>query len=185
MSGMRRRELLSLLTLWATLPAAARASATAPPELAAELPAARLQGTGRLRFFGLRIYDIRLWTDGHPVSGDDWAEKPLALEIEYARDLQGRRIAERSLDEMRRQPGWTEAQAPRWLAAMSALCPDVGAGDRITGVQLPGAAARFHHNGQLRGEVRDALFARLFFSIWLASQTSEPGLRQALLGGGR
>jgi len=33
------------------------------------------------------------------------------------------------------------------------------------------------------GEVKDAEFARRFFGIWLAPSTSEPALRQTLLGG--
>ena len=31
------------------------------------------------------------------------------------------------------------------------------------------------------GDVRDPLFAKLFFGIWLSPQTSEPQLRRALL----
>jgi hypothetical protein len=60
--------------------------------------------------------------------------------------------------------------------------PDVRPGDRITGVQRPDGVVRFFLNGQLRGEKRDADFARRFFGIWLAPVTSEPRLRAALLG---
>ena len=35
------------------------------------------------------------------------------------------------------------------------------------------------------GEVADAEFSRLFFGIWLSPQTSEPGLRQALIAATR
>jgi hypothetical protein len=34
----------------------------------------------------------------------------------------------------------------------------------------------------LRGDIRDAEFARLFFGIWLSPRSSEPAMRQALLG---
>ena len=67
---------------------------------------------------------------------------------------------------------------------MAALFPDVKAGDRLTGVQQPGRAARFFFNGQFRGEVVDAEFTRLFFGIWLSPRTSEPALRAQLLSGG-
>ena len=65
---------------------------------------------------------------------------------------------------------------------MRQIFPDVKEGDRITGVQRPGEAARFFVNGQPRGEVRDAEFTRLFFGIWLSPRTSQPRLREALLG---
>ena len=165
---------------WAT---PVRAQAAAPAELAADLPQARLQGSGRLRFMGLRIYDIRLWAGASPV-GTQWAGLPLALELEYARKLDGAQIAERSLVEMRRQAEPAADTAERWLAAMKKMFPDVKEGDRITGLHLPGRGARFFHNGTLRGEVLDTEFARLFFGIWLSPRTSEPALRESLLGTG-
>lgn len=65
---------------------------------------------------------------------------------------------------------------------MTSTFPDVKEGDRLTGVHRPGEAARFHFNGASVGELRDAEFARLFFGIWLSPRTSEPALRDALLG---
>ena len=201
---MRRRQLLSrvaqahalalrpVAAAAATLvvaPGRARASNPAPGtpggpprELAAEWPAARVQGRGPLRFLGLHVYDIRLWTADAPVGPEDWSRRPLALEIEYARELPGRRIAERSLEEMRRAGPIAGEAAERWLQAMLQFFPDVRPGDRITGVQRPDGVVRFFVNGQLRGEKRDADFTRRFFGIWLAPVTSEPRLRAALLG---
>lgn len=168
--------------LTACLPAAwAQTEAPVPAEVLAELPGARLHGRGTLRFFGLHVYDALLWTP--PAFAPAEAERsPLALELRYARALRGPLIAERSIEEMRRVGEFESTQAERWLGAMKQLFPDVGAGDRITGVHRPGEAARFHVNGRLAGEVRDALFARLFFAIWLSPRTSEPRLRSALLG---
>lgn len=151
-----------------------------PPELREELPAARLAGQGRLRFFGLSVYDARLWRTAAP--GPEPWQQPLALELAYTRDLVGDQIAERSLVEMRRVGEVSPSQAERWLAQMRQLFPDVRAGDRITGVHRPGEGARFFLNGRRLGEVADANFARLFFAIWLSPRTSEPALRAQLLG---
>lgn len=182
----RRAWLLAAGAAWAG-PALSQTSNPAnrapPAELAADLPQARLQGSGRLRFLGLRIYDIRLWAGASPV-GAQWAGVPLALELEYARSLDGAQIAERSLVEMRRQAEPAADTAERWLAAMKKMFPDVREGDRITGLNVPGQGVRFFHNGALRGEVRDAEFARLFFGIWLSPRSSEPALRESLLGAG-
>jgi hypothetical protein len=103
----------------------------------------------------------------------------------YSRSLVGRKIAERSLEEMQRQAEVPAEQGKRWLAEMTRLFPDVRDGDRLTGVQRPGEATQFFYNGALRGEVSDALFTRLFFGIWLSPQTSEPALRERLLGQAR
>ena len=146
-----------------------------------QLPGSRLQGEATLRYFGLRVYHARLWTLPDFRSGQS-VEQPMVLELEYLRDLKGDAIAERSLQEMQRAGPIPEAQARRWLAEMQRIFPDVKAGDRISGQHLPGQGARFWLNGQAMGQVDDPAFARLFFGIWLAPTTSEPGMRVALLG---
>ena len=181
----RRSALVALGAFAVALPAASQPAPTVatplPGEIQTDLPSARLQGQARLRFYGLHVYDIRLWA---PVllRSDDALRSSAALEIEYARALKGQLIADRSLTEMRRVDDFKAADGERWLARMQELFPDVQAGDRITVVHRPEVGARFHVNGRLVGEVRDALFARLFMGIWLSPRTSEPQLRSALLG---
>jgi Chalcone isomerase-like len=153
----------------------------APSEVRAAMPQARMVGQGRLRYFGLHVYDAVLWSET-PAAALSLDQHPLALELKYARSLKGPLIAERSLKEMRRVGEVNEADGQRWLAEMTRLFPDVAAGDRLTGVHRPGELARFYLNGQSRGELRDAAFARLFFDIWLSPRTSQPALRLALLG---
>lgn len=177
--GMSRRALLGWLAA-AAVPASARVTPTAP-EVADGLPGARLQGSGRLSVFGLHVYDIRLWV-GEGFSAESFGQQPLAIEIEYARTLSGRKMAERSLDEMRRHATPSASQRAEWLAAMQRAFPDVGPGERLTGVHRPGASVRFFHNGSLRAEIDDPAFGPTFFAIWLSPKTSEPKLRLALLG---
>jgi hypothetical protein len=159
-----------LLALPLSLPWLGWAEAAAPPELRGEwpeVPAPRRQGQGRMRFLGLPVYDIALWAP-ELVRASDTDRQPLALEITYRRALSGERIAERSLTEMQRAGPLDEATTSDWLAQMKRLFPDVADGDRITGVQVPGLAARFHLNGRFVGELRDTRFTALFFGIWLA-----------------
>lgn len=182
----RRAALLALL---ATMGAAAAGAVVAtvatpaPGELRADLPGARLQGQGQMRFLGLHVYDIRWWTAA-PVRAQDALQVDSALEIEYARRLDGNAIAQRSLTEMQRVGDMSPGDGERWLAAMTRLFPDVNPGDRITGVHLAGDGARFHVNGRWVGEIRDPRFARLFFGIWLSPRTSQSQLRLSLLGTG-
>lgn len=175
------RRWLGLCCAAALLAPPVGAQTGAPPELASALPGARQRGQATMRFLGLRIYDITLWSPA-PVR-DALAEPPLALVLVYGRTLSGQRIAERSIDEMRGIGSFSPAQADTWLAEMARLFPDVQANDRLTGIHQSDGTARFYFNGQLRGQVSDPLFARLFFGIWLSPRSSEPDLRQRLLGG--
>ncbi len=136
----------------------------------------------RLRVWGFEVYDARLWT---PVGfrHGQYTQFPFALELQYLRRLEGAAIASRSIDEMRRVGPFSDAQAQSWLAAMRELFPDVRQGERITGINLPGVGAEFWVNGQRVGVVKDPVFARLFFGIWLDERTSEPKMRAQLLQG--
>lgn len=178
-----RRRALATLASALLLPTAmgAGASVGLPAPVAAELPGARLQGQGTLRFLGMHIYDARLWAPG-PVRPDAVDRTVLALELQYARSLKGPLIAERSIEEMRRVGDFSAEQGQRWETVMTRMFPDVRASDRIFGLQRPGDGARFLFGERFLGEVRDAEFARLFFGIWLSPRTSEPALRAALLG---
>jgi hypothetical protein len=181
----RRRACLAALlggVLLAAGPVArARSDMATPPELAKELPGAQLRGTGATRFLGMRIYDASLWSPA-AITGDG-ANQPLALALVYARNIKGDLIVSSSLREMQQVGSFTDAQAAQWAKAMAPLFPNIKPGDRITGVQRPGESARFYFNGALQGEVADAAFTRLFFGIWLSPRTSDPQLRQQLLGG--
>lgn len=182
----RRRSLLWVPLLLLPVAAAGRATAapapTPPAELARLWPQVHKVGQGRLRFLGLAVYDAHLWSPARP-GPEDWAQQPFALELVYARDLKGLSVAERSLVEMRRQGPLGEDQAERWLATMRETFPDLRSGDRLSGVHRPGEPAQFHHNGELRAQWADAALVRRFFGIWLAPQTSQPALREALFGG--
>lgn len=170
----------------ATGPAAGEAE---PGLLRAALAEPREVGRGTLRFLGMRVYEAILWTAGAPraVAPESVLapfDRDFALELVYAMSLAGARIAERSDQEIGRQPDRGSAvERANWLARMRAIFPDVRAGDRITGIYRVGGPTRFLLNDKPLGEVDDPAFGRAFFGIWLDPRTSEPALREALLRG--
>jgi hypothetical protein len=154
--------------------------ATPEPTVRAALQNQQLQGQARLRVWGFEVYDASLWASPG-FDAQRYEQHRFGLELSYLRSLKGRAIAERSIEEMRGIADITPEQATRWLAAMSALFPDVQRGDRITGVHVPGSGARFYLNDRLRGELADEAFSRIFFGIWLSPKTSQPAMRATLL----
>lgn len=145
------------------------------------LPGSRLTGTARLTFLGFQIYDARLWA-APTLRGDNYASETFVLELAYLRDFRGEAIAERTIKEMRRVEELPDAAAADWLAQMKRLFPDVKKGDRLGGVHRPGVGIEFFSNGVPSGEIRDAAFARVFMGIWLSPRTSQPEMREHLLG---
>src|SRR5512141_3284102 len=76
-------------------------AAQEPPAAREVLPGARLAGQGRLTWWGLEVYDARLWVPPG-FAAADFADHPFALELRYLRELRGAAIAQHSIDEMRR-----------------------------------------------------------------------------------
>ena len=163
-----RRALLGALALapLLALPRPARASADAVRGL-------QRWGTGRFRRFGFLVYDATLW------AGDDPLRPPLALRLDYQRNIAGKAIAEASVKEMQRFVS-DDSALQKWGDDMQAIFPDVKPGDHILGVYRPNGA-HFYYNGEAIGNIDSPAFAAAFFAIWLDARTSAPELRAALL----
>lgn len=171
---MRRRPWLAAAGVALAWPMAGRASV--------DTDGLVLRGQGTLRFLGLAIYEARLWV-APGFDPEQWQTHPLMLRLEYRRALDGRGIADRSLQEMRRGGPLAEEQAERWVAWMRESFPNVQAGDQISGRWAPSrqATAVRVNQGAWR-ELVDGAFGARFFGIWLAPHSSAPTLRAQLLG---
>ena len=172
-----RRTMLAVAFSLLTASAAASAQ-TLPPVVAQELPGLSARGEGTMRFFGLKVYDVRLWTMMKPFAHHE----PFALELVYDMSLKGRDIAERSVKEMRGQGHTDEEKLKRWGEQMAKVFPDIKKGDALIGVSIPGKEARFYNREKFIATIADAEFAKAFFDIWLSEKTSAPQVRVKLLG---
>lgn len=149
-----------------------------PEAIAKDHAGLSVRGEGLLSFIGLKVYDIRLWTVGKAHSFNE----SFALELVYGMAFKGKDIADRSIAEMRKQGFNDEAKLMRWGAEMARIFPDIKKGDALIGVFVPGKEARFFSRDKLIASIPDPEFAKAFFDIWLSEKTSEPKLREKLLG---
>lgn len=152
-----------------------------PPLVHDAAPGLTMQGGGEMTFFGLSIYNGYYWSAERGFSLD----RPFALDLQYQRRFDGRRIAERSVDEIEKLGFGTVAERKHWGDEMARIFPNVAKGDRLTGLYVPPGPVRYFHNGKPIGEIADPGFARAFFGIWLDPRTSRADLRKKLLGEAR
>jgi hypothetical protein len=152
-----------------------------PTEVTQAISSARQLGQSRLVVYGFNIYDAKLWTGENFVAANYSAE-PFALELRYLRSFKGSSIAEISLKEMRKLGKVSDEKAATWLTEMKRTFPDVKKNDVLVGIHRSDGSASFTLNGKPIGDVRDEEFTRLFFGIWLSSKTSEPKMRNELIG---
>ncbi len=135
-------------------------------------------GSGTLSYAFWDVYEATLYAPG----GTWRPDQPFALKLHYLRSIDGEDIADRSAHEIRQQGFTDEVRLAGWYSQMKTIFPNVTNGTRLTGIYTPGSPTRFYHGNKNIGQIQDAGFAEKFFNIWLAENTSEPGLRRKLLG---
>ncbi len=177
-----RDACLCFVILFGFLSAQPASAQSAPDYLRAILLDARLQGSGTFTWFGLKIYTAELWSEKSGVMPDQLTTNSFALDLHYARTLNGEKIAVASIDEIKKLRIGNPAKHAAWLTSMKSLFPDVEKGTHLTGIYAPGKATQFFRDGKLIGEIEDPEFGPAFFAIWLDKKTSEPKLRLSLLG---
>ena len=172
MKALRAALLATLLAC-----GAAGAMGAPPPHIDAAVPQARVAGSGTFTYFGMKIYSAELFVgpQGYVPNA------PFALDLRYARNLKGRKIAEASAEQMEKIGAGSAAQRQAWLKQTTAIFPDVAEGSHITGVRASDGSARFYLDGTAIGAIADPAFSSAFFGIWLDPATTAPALRQALL----
>ena len=138
---------------------------------------AKLQGTGRLNWFGFHIYDASFYRAGTLSSPE------FALNVRYQKSFKGSAIANSSADEMKKI-GVSETQAALWGKELAGVLPNIESGQTLTAIYTPKQGTTFYHDGKRVGQIASTEFSKAFFGIWLDSKTSAPKLRTELLGQG-
>ena len=152
--------------------------ASASDYLQKYIPEAQPVGHGRLTVMLWDVYDATLYSH----NGEWKNQKPFALKLSYLRPFQGDKIADRSIQEMRKQGLKDEIKLADWHAQMKKIFPDVDKGTTLTGILTSTGQSVFFENGKEIGRIEDPAFGDAFFNIWLSDKTSAPDLRLKLLG---
>jgi hypothetical protein len=177
-----RRWRLVAVVLIATLAGAAAVQAstpaTPPPVRDASL---KEVGRGRLTWFGLRIYEASLWSPDGQFGGFE-PGRPVALSLAYERGFSRADLIKITTGEFARLGLADEPARMRWSAALGALWRDVGPGDTLTALVVPGGATRFYDGARLLGAIEDPAFGPAYLSIWLDARSAVRDLRAQLLG---
>lgn len=142
------------------------------------IPGAKVVGKGRLSIAFWDVYDATLY-----APQGKWSPvTPFALSIHYFREIEGKDIADRSVKEIRQQGFADEVKLAAWNTQMKSLFPDVKNGSVLTAVFYPDKETVFYDGEKQIGSIKGEEFAKYFSGIWLGEKTSEPELRQELLG---
>lgn len=172
-----------------TLVLAAAATLLVGHARASNLPDALLEGNyglqrvgaGELTWLGRPIYHASLWTPAGSFSGYEPGE-PVALSLSYQRKFSRDELLRITSTAWRLLGSVPPEQRELWLASLRTFWSDVGPGDNVTTVVVPGQATRFYDHRGFMGKIDDAAFGPAFLSIWLDSRSVVGDLRVQLLG---
>lgn len=135
-------------------------------------------GHGTMQWLWWTLYQARLLTpDGQYMPG----RYPLALSLQYQRAIKADDLVRATVEQWQ-QLGFADKNIAIWQQQLQGLWPDVREGDRLTFVAMNTDVGAFFYNGQLLQKLNTPEFAAAFVAIWLAPESREPRLRQALMG---
>ena len=138
----------------------------------------KLIGQGTLKVLFFEVYDVRLLADSKAFS---WKNK-FQLEFEYKREVNKQSVIESSVKEIRRQSNVLDKDINQWQEYLEQSIHPVQEGSQATVSWNPSGQITFHYQSSEPTTIEDENFARAFLNIWLGEETSQPKLRNQLLG---
>jgi hypothetical protein len=141
----------------------------------------RRVGAGQLTWLGRPVYQASLWTPGGRFDGYV-QDQPVALSLWYQRDFSRDELIRITSTAWRLLGSVPPGQRERWIETLRSFWSDVGPGQNVTTVVIPGRATRFYDHRGFMGQVDDPAFGPAFLSIWLDPRSVVGDLRVQLLG---
>jgi len=120
-----------------------------------------------------------------PGTGPDdaLADVPRHLEIDYLRSISREDFISAADDMLAKQHSQEVIQSIQsGIDQINPLYQDVRKGDRYALSYIPGTGTTLSFNGEVKGVIKGADFARIYFSIWLGENNPYKAFRDRLVG---
>lgn len=152
-------------------------------------PISELQrvGTGEMNYLFWTIYKADYYigaTEGSLAQDRDKIERSKqakALEIEYFKSIKSEALIQATTEQWVHL-GYSKNEIESWAAPLVNIWPNVEPGNVLLLLIGDDGQSHFYFNDNPIGTIKAETFGPAFLSIWLSENTSEPTLRQQLLG---
>lgn len=134
-------------------------------------------GEARMEYLFWDVYDATLFT---PSGSYRAAQNPVKFTLTYLRDFDAKDIV-KATNEQWEHLGMAQLSA-RYGDKLLNIWPDIKKGESLTLLTDEQGYSIFFHNNKQVGRIDDSAFANDFLAIWLSENTSEPAIRNQLLG---
>ena len=137
----------------------------------------KLVGESRFEYYFWDVYDAKL---SSPTGSYEFGQHPAQLSLTYLRDFAAKDIVKATNEQ------WAHLGKKdlinKYDDALLKLWPDIKEGETLTFRTDDSGNGTFYHNDKKLGGIEDATFADDFMAIWLSPDTSEPAMRNQLIG---
>jgi hypothetical protein len=125
------------------------------------------------------LYKSKLLTTSgnYPIIDDN---DKLIYEINYLKDISSTDLLKRTIEQWQ-HIGVEAENYHAYLPLLKQIWPDINKGDTLSLI-FDKQSSAFYYNQELIGIIDFPQFGQLFIDIWLAKNTSQPDLRNELLG---
>ncbi|MGJ8682511.1 chalcone isomerase family protein [Paraglaciecola sp.] len=150
-------------------------------KLPKDLAELQYQQVGKTQFSVLfwDIYNSTLYTKTGRYS-DINTSSPLVFEIEYLKDITAEDLIQRTIQQWQHLE-YSETSYQAFISPLRSIWPDIKSGDKLA-LLVQNEQSFFYFNNAQIGLVPGKEFSQMFLDIWLSPKTSQPKLRNELLG---
>jgi hypothetical protein len=137
-----------------------------------------LIGNSDLKFLGLKVYNISLWSEDKIFSYNN----EFAIQINYNMNFSREDLAKRSIEEIKKNNYLSEKEEKNYYQELIKIFVNIKKGDEKVALFSPNQGVTLFYNNQIIGKISDLKFARLFVDIWLDERGSYPKTTRNILG---
>ncbi|RHW75039.1 chalcone isomerase family protein [Colwellia sp. RSH04] len=136
------------------------------------------QTTFSLLFWDLYTSKLMTTSGNYPIGKDS---DKLIFQIQYLADISSKDLIDKTIEQWQ-HIGLDENDYKHYINELNTIWPNIMKGDSLA-LLMEKDKSLFYFNNQFVGLVDDPNFGQLFIDIWLSEKTSQPSLRDELLGG--
>jgi len=130
-----------------------------------------------------KVHAAAFYQEASRGPSDVFGDRPRHLEVHYLRNISRDAFIDAAEDMLAKQHSAAEIASIReGIQQINTLYQDVKTGDRYALTYTPGAGTELFFNGQSKGVIPGAEFARIYFSIWLGPKHPYQDFRDRLVG---
>ncbi len=135
-------------------------------------------GSSELKFFGMNIYDISLWSESNQFSYN----KKFAIQIIYNKSFNKEDLAKRTVQEIKKQNNITEEQEKLYYEQILLVFSSVKKGDEKVALFIPKEGVVLFFNKKIVGKISNLTLAKYFIDIWVSDKSSYPDIAKKIRG---